>query len=169
MKILVDTREQRPFTFSRFNVEIDRAALPTGDYSLPGFEDKVAIERKSLDDLVGCLKGENRARFERELQRGRAYEFFCVAVEASLDDVSKGRYRSEMKAEAVLQSIVAFEVRYRVPFVWCVNRQGAEYMTHSFLSKYAREIEERSKMLTRGQAAKAPQKGISNGQSDRDT
>ncbi len=154
MRVIVDTREQRPFTFERFpEVEVVRGALPTGDYSLPGFEDKIAIERKSLDDLVGCLKGDNRARFERELARGRTYDLFCVVVEASLDDVSKGRYRSEMKTEAVLQSVVAFGVRYRVPFVWCGNRQGAEYMTHSFLAKYAREIEERAKQLTNGQAA----------------
>lgn len=151
--IIADTREQRPFTFARFDVEVVRTALPTGDYSLPGFEDRVAIERKSVDDLVGCLKGDQRARFERELQRGRTYDFFCVVVEASLDDVHSGRYRSEMKAEAVLQSIVAFEIRYRAPFVWCGSRVGAEYMTHSFLSKYAREIEERAKRLMKGQAA----------------
>lgn len=151
MKLLVDTREQLPFAFSRFpGVEADRAALPTGDYSLPGIEDRIAIERKSLDDLVGCLKGENRARFERELRRGRAYDFFCVVVEASLDDVRHGRYRSEMRAEAVLQSVVAFEIRYRVPFAWCGSRAGAEYMTHSFLAKYAYEIERRAEQLRKG-------------------
>ena len=149
MRIIIDTREQAPYLFARDGVEIVRAALPAGDYSLPGFEDRAAIERKSFDDLVGCLKGDDRARFERELARLRACDLAAVVIEASLDDVSYGRYRSEMKAEAVLQSIVAFQV----PFVWCGNRAGAEYMTHSFLSKYAREIEERAKRLTKGQAA----------------
>jgi len=68
-----------------------------GDYSLPGFEDRAAIERKSLNDLIGCLMGSNRQRFERELARGRHYDLFAVVVEASLADVSQGRYRSDMK------------------------------------------------------------------------
>jgi DNA excision repair protein ERCC-4 len=45
-----------------------------------------------------------------------------------------------MKAQAALQSIITFQVRYRVPFVWAGNRAGAEYMTHGLLSKYLREI-----------------------------
>lgn len=79
-------------------------------------------------------------------------EYFAVMVEASLDDVSKGRFRSEMKAHAVLQSIAAFQVRYRVPFIWAGNRSGAEYMTYSLLSKYKEEIEKRWKTLSKAQA-----------------
>lgn len=144
MRIIIDTREQAPFAFARFQeVAIERAALPTGDYSLPGFEERAAIERKSLEDLIGCLKGNNRDRFERELSRARHYELFAVVVEASLEDVSKGRYRSEMKAHAALQSIFAFQVRYGVPFIWAGNRADAEYVTFSLLEKYLAEIEKR--------------------------
>jgi ERCC4-type nuclease len=49
MKILIDTREQIPFNFSRYGVQTETDALPVGDYSIPGFEDRVAIERKSND------------------------------------------------------------------------------------------------------------------------
>ncbi len=147
MKILVDTREQLPFTFTRFRIETERATLPTGDYSLPGFDHQVAIERKSLEDLIACLKRENRDRFERELSRASHYELFCVVVESTLEDVSKGRYRSEMKPHASLQSIFAFQVRYRVPFVWAGNRAGAEYVVHSILEKYQAEIEKRFERL----------------------
>ena len=69
LAIVVDTREQAPYGFARFPaVEIVRAGLPTGDYSLTGHEVRAAIERKSLDDLLGCLTG-GRDRFERELAR----------------------------------------------------------------------------------------------------
>lgn len=157
MKLVVDTQEQLPFTFERFGVHVDRAALSTGDYSLPGFEDRVAIERKSLDDLVGCLKGAGRERFERELQRGRSYELFRVVVEAILGDIRRGRYRSEMKPDSVIQSVVAFEIRHGAPFVWCGDRAAAEYMTFSFLSKYLYEIEKRFEMAGRRQGANAPE------------
>lgn len=84
MKILFDTREQVPFTFQGYDVDPETATLPVGDYSLPGFTDKIAIERKSLNDLISCLMNSNRDRFERELARGRHYDLFAVVVEASL-------------------------------------------------------------------------------------
>jgi DNA excision repair protein ERCC-4 len=151
MKILIDTREQQPFTFTGYDVDPEPATLPVGDYSLPGFEDRAAVERKSLGDLIGCLMGKDRERFERELARGRHYDLFMVVVELSLADVSQGRYRSDMKPQAALQSIITFQVRYRVPFVWAGNRKGAEYITYGLLSKYLREIEERYKRATKAQ------------------
>jgi DNA excision repair protein ERCC-4 len=72
-------------------------------------------------------------------------------VEAPLSAVSQGRYRSEMKAHAALQSILTFQVRYRVAFVWAGNRAGAEYVTHGLLSKYLREISERYRQATKAQ------------------
>lgn len=64
-------------------------ALPAGDYSLPGFEDRVAIERKSVDNLIGCLMNSDRSRFERELQRASHYDLFAVVVESTLHGVSR--------------------------------------------------------------------------------
>lgn len=151
MLILIDSREQLPFSFSKYGVSTAVEGLPVGDYSLPGFQDWAAVERKNLEDLISCLMGENRARFERELTKGRSYDLFAVVVEAPLLAVSQGRYRSEMKAHAALQSIITFQVRYRVPFVWAGNRAGAEYVTYSLLAKYLREISERFKQATRAQ------------------
>ena len=84
MRILIDTREQAPFTFQGYDVDPETATLLVGDYSLPGFQDRAAVERKSLNDLIGCLMGKDRERFERELARGRHYDLFAVVVEASL-------------------------------------------------------------------------------------
>jgi len=153
MKILVDNREQQPFTFAGYEAVPEPATLQVGDYSLPGFEDRAAIERKSLEDLIACLMGSNRERFERELARGRHYELFYVMIEASLEDVSKGKYRSAMKPHSALQSIIAFQVRYRVPFMWAGSRKAAEYYTFWTLAKYLRELEERLKIATKGQEA----------------
>ncbi|WP_286817266.1 ERCC4 domain-containing protein [Desulfobacter sp. UBA2225] len=150
MIILTDTREQRPYSFESVpNVHVDAATLPTGDYSLPGFEDRAAIERKSISDLIGCLKGQGRERFERELSRARAYEFFAVVIEAGLHQISMKQYNSAMSPDAVLQSIAAFHIRYGVPFMFAGDRAGAEYLTHAFLSKYSREIRERFNYLTK--------------------
>lgn len=149
MIILQDNREQAPYDFAKYGAAVEAVTLPAGDYSLPGFEDRAAIERKSINDLVGCLKGKDRERFERELAKGRAYDLFCVVIEASLADISNGRYRSDMKPQAALQSIITFQVRYRMPFIWAGSREGAEYVTYSMLQKYLREIEERFKQASR--------------------
>ncbi|MDD3685119.1 MAG: ERCC4 domain-containing protein, partial [Desulfovibrio desulfuricans] len=94
MTILVDSREQKPFTFEheRYDVQIQPGALTVGDYSLRGLEDKVAVERKSLPDLVQCF-GRERERFERELQRGAALDAFAVVIEAGWTDLSGGHFR----------------------------------------------------------------------------
>ena len=116
ISILADTREQTPYTFDRWNIKTQETGLPTGDYSLPGFESQIAIERKTLDDLINCLMGSNRSRFEKELSRARSYELFAVIVEANLHQISAKQYHSVMNPDAVLQSIVAFHVRYGAPF-----------------------------------------------------
>jgi ERCC4-type nuclease len=151
MIVLIDSREQAPYRFTNYDVTPEVVALPVGDYSLPGFQDRVAIERKELNDLIGCLMNGNRERFERELYKARYYDLFAVVIEAPLSAVSQGEYRSEMRPHAALQSILTFQVRYKVAFVWAGNRAGAEYIVHGLLSKYLREIGERYKVATRAQ------------------
>ncbi len=154
MKILIDKREQMPYFFRGFEGVIPEITLlHCGDYSLPGFEDKIAIERKALPDLIACLMGDNRIRFEKELARARHFEYFAVVIEASLADVSKGYYRSEMKPQAALQSILTFGIRYpHAHFIWCGSRLAGEYVVHGLLSKFLREIGERYKAATKRQA-----------------
>lgn len=147
MKIIIDSREQLSYEFTRFDVKAQVASLPAGDYSIPGFEDKAAVERKTLQDLIACLT-KGRKRFERELTRARHYELFAVVVESSMDAVRLGHYRSSMNPHSALQSIIAFQVRYAVPFLWCGSREGGEYVTYSLLQKYIREITERYKRAT---------------------
>lgn len=145
MIILADTREQHPYTFTRWPVDVQTAGLNTGDYSLPGFESQIAIERKTLNDLVSCLMGTNRERFERELAKGRSYELFAVVVESDLADLAKGLYQSNMKPHAAIQTLAAFFVRYRTPFIFAGDRSGGEYIVFSILQKYIQEIEKRFK------------------------
>ena len=52
MKILIDTREQRPY---KFDIDTVTGTLTTGDYSICGLENYISIERKTIDDLIGCL------------------------------------------------------------------------------------------------------------------
>ena len=141
-------------------------SLTTGDYSLAGLEDQVALERKSLPDLVSCLTGSNRERFERELNRGRALDYFAVVIEAGFSELTAKQYRSNMKPHAAAQSIIAFQVRYGVPFLWAGSRRAAEYLTYWSLAKFLREAEVRYKAIIKahgdlsGDAPGRPQEAI---------
>lgn len=155
MKIIVDTREQTPFTFTgkRYKgVEIERGTLLTGDYSLAGLTDRVAIERKELGDLVQCL-GRERARFERELQRGSGLDFFAVVIEGTWHDLAHGEYRSQLNPHAACQSIAAFTARYRIQFMFAGSRGGAEYCTWSFLRQYLESARKRYAAIVKAHEA----------------
>ena len=138
LRIIVDSREQAPLTFTGYPVEMEVGTLEAGDYSVAGFERRVAVERKELQDLVGCLGGD-RERFERELARLRGYDFAAVVVEAPADDLRAGRYRGKLDAGAAWQSVLAFSMRYRMPFIFCADRADAEAVTYDLLRHYARD------------------------------
>ena len=138
MKIVIDSLEQCPFDFrhARYaGTVIEPGALDTGDYSLAGLADRVAVERKSLADLVACL-GRERERFERELQRAGALDAFAVVVEATWAELAGGQYRSQLNPHSACQSVLAFTARYRIPFLFAGSRAGAEYVTWGFLRQY---------------------------------
>ena len=143
MRILIDTREQLPY---RFETPSEMGTLPVGDYSIVGLENHIAIERKELNDLIGCLTTD-RARFERELFKAKALEYFALVIEASLSDLINGRYRSDMTPKSAIQSLLAFSIRYRLPIFFCESREYAQRVTESLLLKYAREIEKQFNLI----------------------
>lgn len=143
MKIIIYTREQKPY---KFETPSKTATLRTGDYSLSGAEHLVAIERKTIDDLVSSLTT-GRERFERELFRGRALDYFALLIEASLSDLSNGRYQSQMLPKAAIQSLLVFSVRYNLPIFFADNREFGAWITEGLLLKYARELKNQLKEL----------------------
>ena len=154
MKIVVDSREQLKFPFSEYQVEVVEGTLTAGDYSLVGLESLVAVERKSLPDLVACL-GRERPRFERELERLRGFEAAAVVVEAPMSALALGEYRSALNPKAAYESVVAFMCRYRLTFYFAQDRRGAEHFTVSFLRHYWRTVERRYQAVAK---VKAPAK-----------
>lgn len=143
LTIKIDTREQQPYGFENSEV----GTIPIGDYSICGLENFIAIERKELNDLVSCLTTD-RKRFERELHKARALDYFALVIEASLSDLANGHYRSQMGPKSAIQSLLAFSVRYRLPIFFCGNRKYGQRVTESLLCKYGREIEKKYKEIT---------------------
>lgn len=146
MRIITDTREQTPYTFNRYPVEVISGTLTAGDYSLPGFTDEVAIERKELSDLMGCLT-HDRDRFTRELERLRGYQSAALLIEAPFSFIRAGRYRSRMKPDAAVQSILSIMQKYRMPVFFAADRQAGEAFVYDFLRHFIRHAAERYKAI----------------------
>lgn len=125
LELIVDTREQDPLPFHRIDgvVEIS-GTLQSGDYSLAGFEEEFAVERKSLNDLVGSLTGD-RDRFRRELHRLRGFAFRRLLVECSVSDILAGKAFSKANPKALVASLTSFEIEFDVPVVFIANRVDA--------------------------------------------
>jgi ERCC4-type nuclease len=140
VEIVVDTREQAPWTFEDIDgVSVVRAKLETGDYSVRGLEHRVAIERKSLDDWTGTVM-RARARFYRQLERMRALEFRCVVIEAGVREIMAGRYKSQAKPQVVLGFIAEIVVAQAVPVYLGGSRAESQILAGTLLRMAARKL-----------------------------
>ena len=138
--IVVDTREQEAYSFDPERVAVVRRALPAGDYSLEGFESEIAVERKTLDDLVATVI-RSRDRFRRELKRLRKHKAACIVVEADLAGVVAGCYHSGAHPSAVLGAVVSIVIDYGVPVFFCSDRQVARLFTECYLLRFHRKAQ----------------------------
>lgn len=133
MKIIIDTREQNPYRFA--DCETTSGTLASGDYSIAGIEDLVAIERKELSDFLACC-GRERDRFKRELKRLQAYRCKAVVIEADLGTILAGDYRSQIAPASVIGSMASWTSRYQVAFILAGNRRGGQEMTLALLRTF---------------------------------
>ncbi|MEE4210807.1 MAG: ERCC4 domain-containing protein [Parvularcula sp.] len=136
--VIVDTREQKPLRFSRLASQ--PGTLQTGDYSFAGGEEHLAIERKSVADLVGCCMGDSRDRFFRELHRLRGFAFRRLLVIGTRKEIETGQYRSAIKPRSVLATLAAIEARFDVPVVFQPDPEAAAWQVEEWVWWYAREI-----------------------------
>jgi ERCC4-type nuclease len=137
--VVVDSREQEPYGFDPQKFAAIRKALPAGDYSLDGLEDRVAVERKSLADFVATVI-RSRKRFHRELQKLAAYDAACVVVECNFRDLVDGRYRSDAHPHALIATVASIVVDFGVPVYFCSDRQAACRFVEEYLTRFHRRI-----------------------------
>jgi len=124
LQILIDTREQQPWTFAaevaRGEAEVSTKCLKTGDYALRGMTEMVAVERKSVADLWGCC-GKGRRRFRAQMERLAALRWPLLIVEGTVADIAghpvRGGYRRKMTASVVVNTMHSWSMELGVPWV----------------------------------------------------
>lgn len=140
--VLVDSREQMPFDFTRFPNWIGgerRQALKVGDYSVEGMEEVLILERKSLTDLITTLM-QYRPRFFQGCEKMTQYRWRALLVEATYEDI-KSVYGEELNTKAhpnaVSGTLDAIEARFGIPVIYTSRyRPLAAEKAASWLSKH---------------------------------
>ena len=152
--VLVDSREKAPYRFSEipaagrdrgrtYWVPISEAYLKTGDYSIEGMENGIAIERKSLADLFGTL-GQHRDRFCAEVERLAELDFAAIVIESDLREAWRPRefrpgWRSRLAPRSVEGTVLSWSIRYPSVHWWfCGSRRMAEVRTFLALEMFWR-------------------------------
>ena len=139
MEILIDTREQLPWEFK--SIKTSPKALKTGDYSLrfldQDFDNDIALERKTLDDFVGCC-GIHRKRFERELERSMEMPHFFIIIEGSWKEIEMGYYHSKINPNSVIGSILSWQIKYGCHIILAENRTRAKRLALKIFENYLR-------------------------------
>ena len=137
-QIVVDTREQLPLWAG------NRKTLKTGDYSIEGYENKIAVERKSLADLAGSL-GKGHARFRRELERAKELDYFAIVVEGSVTDLEKKNWHHsfQCKTKGFVLTKIAFtlHMKYGINVFFTKDRSDARVTIRNLFTAYLRGLE----------------------------
>lgn len=141
--VLVDSKEQLPLDLSPLRCET--ASLVTGDYTIRGLENVIAIERKSLSDLISCV-GQHRARFDREIIRLRAYDTRAIVVECSFQELTEGGWRGKITSAAAVGSVLGW-ISIGIPILFCGNQAEAEKCVSRMLFISARRRWRESRAL----------------------
>jgi DNA excision repair protein ERCC-4 len=133
-RIAIDTREQLRYMFDGY--ESYRTTLATGDYSLEGFEDRLAVERKNHADAWSMLTGE-RKRFERCLERMARLDRAAIVIEASMAEFCVPPPQvKRVNAATAMGSYISWSTKYRIPVYFAENRQWGERVTLRVLAAY---------------------------------
>lgn len=155
MVYVIDSREQptkalaKRMEYLQPNV---RETVNAGDYTaktlLPDgtwFYLPVAVERKmSLTEIAGNLTRE-RERFRAEFNRAREHgiRLYILIEQASWEAAYAGAYRSQMKPQSLIASLLTWSARYGCPILMCERPETGGKLIRDILHYEMREALDR--------------------------
>ena len=142
--VLVDTREKDPLPLRANHPNWigaeRRETLKTGDYSIEGMEGILALERKSLADLVACTVT-YRQRFLAACARLSGFVWKAILVEATFEDIKGGiasfDIPSDVHPNSICGPLDAIEAKFGIPVIYASTvRELSTERAASWLSKH---------------------------------
>lgn len=139
--IIVDTREQIPWEFGYHDTA--KRKLDTGDYSIQGYENILAIERKrSVSELSTNL---SEKRFKDVLTRLSKIKHPYMVFEFSLDEVYQFPVGSDIPKRLwdklkitgnyIIKRLIEIQLEYGIQIVFCDDPDNAEKFVVSLMKR----------------------------------
>lgn len=141
MKIIVDSREQRPLTFG---CDWERKGLPVADYGC-SFKDNhlhnVLFERKSCNDLYGSLT-QGYERFKRMFLKAADKGLtVIICIEGTKDKVLKGVSHSARDPESIIKQLETIRTKYNVEHIFFPSRIAMQnYIVDYYVIEYEKYL-----------------------------
>ena len=128
--ILIDNQEKRPWDLL-WDTKVQH--LKVGDYTIEGYEDHIAIEKKSgLGELLNDLAASYRPTFKRFLDKMSLHPIRCIVVEQVLSEENvrsaveivrkKSRGRSRLTTRTLWYWIGEIQMNYGIPILFVSKR-----------------------------------------------
>jgi hypothetical protein len=139
--IIIDTREQIPWEFGFHNTA--KKKLDTGDYTIEGFENILAIERKkSVSEIATNL---SESRFSDVLDRLSKIKHPYMVFEFSLDEVYSFPVGSDIPKKLwdklrisgnyIIKRLIEIQLKYNIQVVFCGDSDNAEKFSASLMKR----------------------------------
>ncbi len=142
----IDTREQLPLDLTP--MKVITGTMPTADYTIVGLENYVVGERKSAEDMLGCI-GRERERFDREVQRMLAYPCRVLIVEAGWQFFERGEWRGNVTSAAAIGSLLGW-IAHGLPIIMAYDHERAgRYMARFLFTAAKRRWRESRELMAR--------------------
>lgn len=155
MVYIIDRREQATQALEKrleYLQPYERETVNAGDYTaktlLPDgkwFYLPVAVERKmSITEIAGNFCRE-RERFRAEFNRARDAEIrlYILIERSSWESAYSGAYRSQMKPQSLIASLMTWMARYKCPILMCNCPETGGKLIRDILRYEMREALER--------------------------
>ena len=155
MVYIIDRREQATQALEKrleYLQPYERETVNAGDYTaktlLPDgtwFYLPVCVERKmSLTEIAGNFCRE-RERFRAEFNRARDAEIrlYILIERSSWESAYSGAYRSQMKPQSLIASLMTWMARYKCPVLMCNRPETGGKLIRDILRYEMREALER--------------------------
>lgn len=135
MKIIIDSREQKPLTFTGH--ETTTRKLNEGDYNIQELIPSIVIERKSLEDFYGTIV-HNHARFKKEIERSNGRKFY-IFLEGTLEEfysLKWSKRKLQIKPSTVKKIVETMVEKYKLIIIECKDRDEMSKKITTELEKW---------------------------------
>lgn len=141
IRIYVDDREKSsgiPDILKDYGVTVIIQQLTVGDYVIT---DKVAIERKSVNDLVNSVF--DKRLFDQIDRLSSVYEEPVLLVEGNIEKI----HEITDKWKAVMAALISVMVDYNLKVIYSANKRDSAYLIFKIAEKYQLSDIKRSRII----------------------